>query len=118
MECEGWEAEAMRLTGELEVAQASVGSGNVVEVEELERLKEGLEEEKSKRKRYKELCAKLRAELVNRKLKERWELGVMDAADRERDAREIKLEVEIAQLRMEVGMARLDREEFEVSSLW
>jgi hypothetical protein len=116
LECEGWEAEATRLASEMEREQNTIEEAVKLEKERAERAEVAFEGEKSKKKRYKDLGAKLRCELLNRKWKEKWELCVMDATDRERDAREVALEVEIASLRMEVGVAKLDQEDLQVRS--
>lgn len=110
LEAEGWEAEATRLAAELEGQQALVESAE----ERAQSAELALEVEKGKKKRYKDLGAKLRCELLNRKWKEKWELCMMDMADRDRDANEVRLEAEIAMLRLQAGLARLDKEELEV----
>lgn len=116
LECEGWEAEATRLAAELEGQQERIEEAVRAECERAQAAERALELEKSKKKRYKDLGAKLRCELLNRKWKEKWELCIMDGADRDRDANEVKLEAEIAMLRLQLGIARLDKEELEVIS--
>ncbi|SCV74233.1 BQ2448_6665 [Microbotryum intermedium] len=106
-DAEGWQAEAQRLQLELETLSSS-------QKQEHDRIAYELELEKSKKKTYRFLCAKLRSELHNRKAKEKWDLGVMDAADRARDVNEVQLEASIATLRMQVGIAKVDREELQV----
>ncbi|SCZ98851.1 BZ3500_MvSof-1268-A1-R1_Chr3-1g05662 [Microbotryum saponariae] len=103
---EGWQAEAQRLQLELDSLSTSQKT-------EHDRISYELELEKSKKKTYRFLCAKLRSELHNRKAKEKWDLGVMDAADRARDVNEVQLEATIATLRMQVGIAKVDAEELQ-----
>lgn len=111
LECEGWEAEASRLAAELEGQQDSLVQAAL----SAKLAEEALQTEKDKKKRYKDLGAKLRCELLNRKWKEKWELCMIDAADRDKEVNEIKLEAEVAELRFQLGLARLDAEELEVS---
>ncbi|KDE07332.1 hypothetical protein MVLG_02375 [Microbotryum lychnidis-dioicae p1A1 Lamole] len=105
-DAEGWQAEAQRLQLELDSLSTSQKT-------EHDRISYELELEKSKKKTYRFLCTKLRSELHNRKAKEKWDLGVMDAADRARDVNEVQLEATIATLRMQVGIAKVDAEELQ-----
>lgn len=122
IECEGWESETVRMAAELEGLTSDTTRTSAME-SELERVREegkGWKEEatreKEKKVRAKALASRLRLELVGRRLKEKWELGVMDREDRERDAIATTLEYEIAIARMQAGLDTIFREELEVSS--
>lgn len=115
LECEGWEAEANRLSAELEASHAQVDQSNLIEQDRIAQLEAKLTSERGKKTRFKDMVAKLRCEMQVRRCKERWELAVMDSSDRERYATEIKLEAEVSTLRMQLGIAELDKEDLEVS---
>lgn len=109
MEAEGWEAECGRM---------KEGEGEVRRVEEVENLlvkvRGELEGEKVRKRKYKDEGARLRMELGARRLKERWELGIMDAEDRMREAAMVGLEYDLAMTRMQLGLERIHVEELEV----
>ena len=122
IECEGWESETVRISAELEGIQASTILTSELKIElarvksEGKEWKEEAAREKEKKLRAKSLASRLRLELVGRRLKEKWEIGVMDAEDRERDAIATTLEYEIAIARMQSGLDTIHREELEVST--
>ncbi|KAM0754900.1 hypothetical protein T439DRAFT_321959 [Meredithblackwellia eburnea MCA 4105] len=119
LECEGWEAEAVRLGKEVDRLEERK--------DELERSREEAERlrrevgkakfeidmEKKNKKRYKDQCSRLKGEMVARKLKEKWELAIMDAGDRQTDAAFANLEFELANLRLQNGIQALEIEELE-----
>lgn len=114
LECEGWEAEATRLAAELEAHQAGLAAASA-DQQMIQQLEAKVDNERAKKLRFKDMVAKLRCEIQLRGWKEKWELAVMDANDRDRDAAHIRLEAEVSALRMQVGIGRLDQEELEVS---
>lgn len=137
MERDGWESEATRLNADLEAIKSAPplpapSSATAMEVEvsstvvqvdegvvhlleaEVDSLRGNLERETSKRRKYKDVNEKLRCELENRRLKEKWDLGIMDVEDRKTQAGIIVLEFEVAELRMRVDLSNVDREELVV----
>ncbi|KAK4050127.1 hypothetical protein OIV83_003698 [Microbotryomycetes sp. JL201] len=109
LESEGWEAEATRLTTELDQVQSRLDDV----VKSCTTADKKLKAETIKRKKYKSLSQKLQAELLNRKWKEKWELCLMDCQDRDRDQRQVELEAQVSLLRMQVGIANLDMQDLE-----
>ena len=84
---------------------------------ELVDAKKQLVKVSDKTKKYKDVNEKLRLELESRRVKEKWDLGIMDVEDRKSEMRMVALEFEISQLRATVGIQEIDQEGFEVSSL-
>lgn len=114
IECEGWEAEALRLIQE---------KNELEEKSELEwvrkdvvvALEAELEEEKKRKRKWREREARGRLELVGRRWKEKWELGIMDVEDRKRDGSMVELEYDLALARLRIGLDAIDKEELQVS---
>jgi hypothetical protein len=127
VERDGWQSEATRMTAELAAVPAIVekivivenGAGDADNREELEakvdELQASLDKEAQKKRRYKSLGDKLRCELESRRLKERWDLGIMDADDREDEAKTIGLEYEVTRLVLKNTLQLIEQEELEVS---
>lgn len=76
-----------------------------------------LRAERIKRTQYKQLAVRLRLELASRRLKEKWELGIMDAEDRQRDIASVVAEFDAAGMRMRIGLEGIERDELRVSTL-
>ncbi|KAK4058250.1 hypothetical protein OIO90_000407 [Microbotryomycetes sp. JL221] len=108
---EGWEAESQKLSNELDQATSRL-TQHELSIRTSQQL---LTKERIKRKKFNDLCLKLKAELHNRRWKEKWELGLLDVVDRDRDQKEIQLEAKVTCLTMELGLANLDKEELQES---
>ncbi|KAI5481695.1 hypothetical protein MNV49_002921 [Pseudohyphozyma bogoriensis] len=109
LECEGWEAEAVRLGLEMEREKFRI-EGMERKVGELERE---VEDERSKKRKFKELGVRLKLELKGRRLKEKWEIAVMDAEDRKMDAEIIMAQWDLTVEKMERGLEKIRTEELE-----
>ena len=81
---------------------------------ELVEVQKQLAKVSEKTKKYKDVNEKLRLELESRRVKEKWDLGIMDVEDRKAEMRTVALEFEISQLRATVGINEIDQEAFEV----
>ncbi|KAK4704121.1 hypothetical protein P7C70_g2092, partial [Phenoliferia sp. Uapishka_3] len=112
LESEGWEAEAVRLGKELESVEGGKEEFGRLK-EELERTKAELETETSYRKRYKTQVGRMRSELGGRRLREKWELAIMDAEDRKTDATIVGLEYDVAMLTLQTALDKIRIEELD-----
>lgn len=125
MERDGWQSEATRMTIELaalpeptamlvEVAVEN-HSERVVELElNVASLQTAFEKESAKKQRYKDMNEKLRCELENRRLKEKWDLAIMDVEDRKEAARTVGLEFDLAMAKLKSVLELVERQELEV----
>lgn len=114
IDAEGWEAEASRLAHELQALQQS----NEVEMDSrVSALERSLELEQARKRRAKEMIAKLRCELINRRWKEKYEIELLEREERNWEIRTVELEFELAVVKGELSSERLEREELEVRSI-
>ncbi|BGP38768.1 hypothetical protein JCM10449v2_002705 [Rhodotorula kratochvilovae] len=113
-DAEGWEAEAQRLAAELAALQASgAGSGASEDAARVGALERELAIEKAKRRRAKELQAKLRCELVNRRWKEKLEVELLEREERAWEIKLVDAEAELAGVRYERDMDRAEKDELQ-----
>lgn len=57
----------------------------------------------------------MRNELNGRRLREKWELAVMDAVDRKTECHAVSLEFDVAQLTLQATLEQIRIDELEVS---
>ncbi|GAA6001949.1 hypothetical protein JCM10207_003007, partial [Rhodosporidiobolus poonsookiae] len=138
-DAEGWEAEAQRLSAELAAASASTSAAEASTsssaaadqpaalapapvdpaaadltadlTAQVVLLTRQLVQEQSKRRRAKEMQAKLRCELVNRRWKEKWEVELLEREERKWEVRIVELEAELAGVRWERACEVAEKEE-------
>ncbi|BGP14741.1 hypothetical protein JCM10213v2_002692 [Rhodosporidiobolus nylandii] len=123
MDAEGWEAEALRLQAELAAANATSAStsaappvGGEGEADLAARvclLERELRVEQAKRRRAKEMQAKMRCELVNRRWKEKWEVELLEREERAWEIKVVELEAELVRERWEKECERAEKEELQ-----
>jgi hypothetical protein len=125
-DAEGWEAEAQRLSAELasvaatggqlpSAIAASVSSEREADLTgKVSLLERSLGQEQAKRRRGKELQAKLRCELVNRRWKEKWEVELLEREERRWETRVVEVEAEMVGLRYERDCETAEKVELQV----
>lgn len=114
-DAEGWEAEAQRLAAEL----AAVPSGAAPTADlsaKVSLLERTLAQEQARRRRGKEMQAKLRCELVNRRWKEKWEVELLEREERRWETRVVEVEAEATGLRWERDCETAEKVELQVRS--
>ncbi|GAA5969745.1 hypothetical protein JCM11641_008026 [Rhodosporidiobolus odoratus] len=125
-DAEGWEAEAQRLAAELAAASTEAlpapGAARTdpataereadltARVSLLERQ---LMAESAKRRRAKEMQAKLRCELVNRRWKEKWEIELLEREERRWEIKVVEAEAELTTVRWQMECEKAEREELQ-----
>ncbi|GAA5949165.1 hypothetical protein JCM3765_003313 [Sporobolomyces pararoseus] len=115
VDAEGWEAEASRLSQELVLLQKQqVDRPNVDELEsKLSRTEQMLAIEQSKKRRAKEMIAKLKCEVINRRLKEKYEIELLEKEERNWEIRVVEVEYQLAIMQGDLSCERAEREELE-----
>ncbi|GAA5914866.1 hypothetical protein JCM6882_007825 [Rhodosporidiobolus microsporus] len=128
VEAEGWEAEATRLAAELAAAAPAADGASAAAApatpapgaksaqqptDDLQARLASLERQlalsEAKRRRGKEMQAKLRCELVNRRWKEKWEVELLEREERRWEVRVVELEAEVAGVKWERECERAER---------
>ncbi|GAA5861331.1 hypothetical protein JCM8547_006093 [Rhodosporidiobolus lusitaniae] len=125
-DAEGWEAEAQRLAAELAVVSggtsavpppaAGVGAEEKADLlAKISTLERTLASESSKKRRAKEMQAKMRCELVNRRWKEKWEVELLEREERKWEIKVVKTEAELGRVRYELECEKTEREEVQTT---